>query len=305
MVATTHREGGVVSELLGIVGAMLSLGTPLVIAAAGETISERAGVLNIGLEGTMLASAYAGFYTSWQTGNPYLGLLAGCLVGVLVLGATAPLVLHLGADQVVVGTGVNLLCLGVTGTLFVMTFGRAGQLVQVPTVASFGGDVSVNAVMLVAVLLVFLSWRLLFRTDWGRAIRAAGEMPDAARAAGWSVYRLRLQAILISGVTCGLAGAYLSVAQTNSFAENMTAGRGFVVIAAVTFGRWTPLGAAGAALLIAFAYGLQFLIKAYSLPLPYQLFDALPYLIALGVLIGSGRGKAGPAALAIPYKEQR
>jgi ABC-type uncharacterized transport system permease subunit len=293
------------SELLGIVGAMLSLGTPLVIASAGETVSERAGVLNIGLEGTMLAAAYAGFYASLKTGNPYLGLVAGCIVGVLVLGATAPLVLHLGADQVVVGTGVNLFCLGLTGTLFVMTFGRGGQLVQVPTAATFGGDLSLNALMLIAPVLVYASWRLLFRTDWGRAVRAAGEMPDAARAAGWSVYRLRLQGILISGATAGLAGAYLSVAQTNSFAENMTAGRGFVVIAAVTFGRWTPFGAAGAALLIAFAYGLQFLIKAYSLPLPYQLFDALPYLIALGVLILSGRGKAGPAALAIPYKEER
>lgn len=293
------------SEILGIVGAMLSLGTPLVIAAAGETISERAGVLNIGLEGAMLASAYAGFYTSWQTGNPYLALLAGCLVGLLVLALTSPLVLHLGADQVVIGTGVNLLCLGVTGTLFVMTFGRAGQLVQVPTIATFGGDLSLNIVMLVAVAIVYMAWRALFYTDWGRAIRAAGEMPDAARAAGWSVYRLRLQGMLASGLTAGLAGAYLSVAQTNSFAENMTAGRGFVVIAAVTFGRWTPFGAAGAALLIAFAYGLQFLIKAYALPLPYQLFDALPYLIALGVLVGSGRGKAGPAALAIPYKEQR
>ncbi|MER3412705.1 MAG: ABC transporter permease [Armatimonadota bacterium] len=293
------------SELLGVIGAMLSLGTPLVIAATGETISERAGVLNIGLEGAMLASAYAGFYTSWQTGSPYLGLLAGCLVGALVLGGTAPLVLHLGADQVVVGTGVNLLCLGVTGTLFVMAFGRAGQLVQVPTVGKFAGDLSLNVVMLAAPALVYLSWRLLFRTDWGRALRAAGEMPEAATAAGWSVYRLRLQGILASGLTAGLAGAYLSVAQTNSFAENMTAGRGFVVIAAVTFGRWTPLGAAAAAMLIAFAYGLQFLIKAYSLPLPYQLFDALPYLIALGVLVGSGRGKAGPAALAMPYKEHR
>lgn len=293
------------SELLGIIGAMLSLGTPLVIAAAGETVSERAGVLNIGLEGTMLASAYAGFYTSWQTGSPYLGLLAGCLVGLLILGTTAPLVLHLGADQVVVGTGINLLCLGVTGTLFVMAFGKAGQIVQVPTVASYGGDLSLNFVMVVAIALLLLSWYALFHTDWGRALRAAGEMPDAARAAGWSVYRLRLQGILISGLTTGLAGAYLSVAQTNSFAENMTAGRGFVVIAAVTFGRWTPFGAAGAALLIAFAYGLQFLIKAYSLPLPYQLFDALPYLIALGVLVGSGRGKAGPTALAIPYKEER
>lgn len=293
------------SELLGIIGAMLSLGTPLVIAAAGETVSERAGVLNIGLEGTMLASAYAGFYTSWQTGSPYLGLLAGGLVGLLILGTTAPLVLHLGADQVVVGTGINLLCLGVTGMLFVMAFGKAGQIVQVPTVASYGGDLSLNFVMVVAVALLLLSWYALFHTDWGRALRAAGEMPDAARAAGWSVYRLRLQGILISGLTAGLAGAYLSVAQTNSFAENMTAGRGFVVIAAVTFGRWTPFGAAGAALLIAFAYGLQFLIKAYSLPLPYQLFDALPYLIALGVLVGSGRGKAGPAALAIPYKEER
>jgi simple sugar transport system permease protein len=293
------------NELVGVIGTMLSLGAPLVIAAAGETVSERAGVLNIGLEGVMLLAAYAAFWVSWQTGNPYLGLGAASFIGAIALLATAPLVIHLGADQVVVGTGMNLLALGITGTLFVQAFGRTGRLVQVETVAKFGGDFGLNLFMLAAVPIVLFTWWLLFRTRWGRAARAAGERPEAARAAGWSVVRLRLQAMAIAGVLAGLAGGYLSVAQTNSFAENMTAGRGFVVIAAVTFGRWHPIGAAGAALLIALSYGLQYLIKAYSLPLPYQLFDALPYLLALVVLVGAGRAKSGPAALALPYKEDR
>ncbi|RMG25042.1 MAG: ABC transporter permease [Armatimonadetes bacterium] len=293
------------NEVLGVIGTMLSLGTPLVIASAGETVSERAGVLNIGLEGVMLFAAYAAFWVSWKTGNPYLALGAATLVGAIALLATAPLVIHLGADQVVVGTGLNLLALGITGTLFVQAFGKTGRLVQVETVPTFAGDLGINVVMLVAVVLVVVAWWALFRTDWGRAVRAAGERPEAARAAGWSVFRLRLQAMAIAGLLGGLAGGYLSVAQTNSFAENMTAGRGFVVIAAVTFGRWHPFGAAGAALLIALSYGLQYLIKAYALPLPYQLFDALPYLLALAVLVGAGRAKSGPAALAIPYKEDR
>ena len=290
------------SVFIGLIAAMLSLGAPLIIAAAGEAVSERAGVLNIGLEGTMLASAFAGFAVASQTGSPWLGFLAGIGVALVIMAMTAELVLRRQADQVVVGTGVNLLALGVTGVLFAEMFGKTGKLVSVETVPKFGGALAVDPVMLLAPVFVFAGWFLLSKTRWGLAVRATGEAPEAAEAAGYSPIRLRFQAMLFAAVAAGVAGAYLTLAQTGSFAENMTEGRGFVVIAAVTFGRWTARGSALACLLIAFAYGLKYAINAMRLPIAPQLFDALPYLLALAVLFGAGRGASAPASLALPYK---
>jgi simple sugar transport system permease protein len=281
---------------------MLSLGTPLVIAAAGETVLERAGVLNIGLEGTLLASAFAGFAVAHEAGSPFLGFAAGVAASLVLTLVAADLILRRQADQVVVGTGVNLFALGVTGVLFVEMFGKTGKLVSVETISKFGGAIAFDAVMILTVAIVLLAWFLLNRTRWGLAVIAAGEAPQAADAAGFNPLRLRFQAMLFAGVTAGIAGAYLALAQTGSFAENMTEGRGFVVIAAVTFGRWTARGSALACLLIAFAYGLKYAINAMRLPVPPQLFDALPYLLALAVLFGAGRGASAPASLALPYK---
>lgn len=290
------------SVFLGLIAAMLSLGTPLVIAAAGEAVSERAGVLNIGLEGTLLAAAFAGFATATYTGSPWLGVLAGIGAALLLTLIVAELVLRRGAEQVVVGTGVNLFALGITGVLFIEMFGKAGKLVSVQTIPKYFGVLGVDVLMAAAVAIVWLAWFLLMRTRWGLAVRATGEAPKAAEAAGYNPLRLRFQAMLFAGVAAGIAGAYLTLAQTGSFAENMTEGRGFVVIAAVTFGRWTARGSALACLLIAFAYGTKYAISALRLPLPSQLFDALPYLLALAVLFGAGRGASAPAALALPYK---
>lgn len=290
------------SLFLGLIAAMLSLGTPLIIAAAGETISQRAGVLNIGLEGTMLSAAFAGFAVGSATSAPALGFLAGTLVALALSGITAFLVLRQGADQVVVGTGINLLGLGVTGVLFVEMFGKTGKLVSVETLPKFGGSLGLDAVMLATPLIVAGAWFLLMRTRWGLVARACGEAPYAAEAAGYRPLVVRLQAMLLAGALAGVAGAYLTLAQTGSFAENMSEGRGFVVIAAVTFGRWTAKGSALACLLIAFAYGVKYAMNALDLPLPPQLFDALPYLLALAVLFGAGRGADAPACLALPYK---
>lgn len=287
---------------IGLIAAMLSLGTPLVIAAAGEAVSERAGVLNIGLEGTMLASAFAGFALASQTGSPWLGFLAGVAAALIIMAITAELVLRRQADQVVVGTGVNLLALGITGVLFVQMFGKTGKLIGVETIPKFGGSLALDPFMFLAPILVFSAWFLLMRTRWGLAVRATGEAPEAAEAAGYSPLRLRFQALVFAAICAGIAGAYLTLAQTGSFAENMTEGRGFVVIAAVTFGRWTARGSALACLLIAFAYGLKYAINAMRLPIAPQLFDALPYLLALAVLFGAGKGASAPASLALPYK---
>lgn len=291
------------TELVGVLSAMLSLGTPLAIAGAGEAILERTGVLNIGIEGMMLAGAFVGFIVSYYTGNAWVGICGGISAGVLLAAISLWLILLLGVDQVVVGTGINLFSLGATGSLFISQFGKTGDLIAVQTVPKFGDAWSLNPLMFFALLLVLCAWFLIGKTRWGLGARACGESPQAVAAAGLSPIRIRAQALLLAGATAGLAGAYLSLAQTNSFAENMTAGRGFVVIAAVTFGRWMPLGASLACLFIALAYGVQFLSKAKDLPIPYQVFDALPYVLALAVLWAVGRGPAAPAKLGIPYRK--
>ena len=290
------------SAVPGLIGATLSLGTPLVIAAAGEVVAERAGVIDIGLEGTMLASAFAGFYVSEVTGNPWLGIAGGIAAALALFFVAAHLILRQAADQVVVGTGINIFSVGVTGWLFVALVGKTGKLASVPTIPKTAGALALNPLMIAAVAFVILSWFMLKKTRWGLAARAAGEAPFAVEAAGYSVTRLRFQAMLYAALLAGIAGAYLSVAQTSSFAENMTEGRGFVVIAAVTFGRWTSVGSALACLLISFSYGVKYLTLSLGLAVPSQLFDALPYLLALAVLAGAGRGGIAPASLAVPYR---
>lgn len=290
------------SEWVGVAGALLSFATPLLIASAGETVLEKSGILNIGLEGMMLTSAYAAFFTSHLTGSPWLGIAGGVAAAVAIALLSSLFVIRLAADQVVVGTAINLLALGVTGSLFVASFGRTGQLVSVEAVPKLGGQLALNPVMMFAIVAPILFSLLISRTRWGLAARACGESPEAVDALGFSPQRIRFQASLIAAVAAGIAGSYLTVAQTNSFAPNMTVGIGFVVIAAVTFGRWTMIGTVAASLVIASGYAVQFLLKATNPNIPYQLFDALPYLLALIVLIGAGRSSSAPAQLALPYK---
>lgn len=287
------------NEWIGIFAAMLSLGTPLVIAASGEAILERTGVLNIGLEGMMLSGAFVGFCLSFFSGSAWLGIFGGIAMGVLLALIASIFLIRFAADQVVVGTGINLLCLGTTSTLSIILFGRTGKLQSAPAIPKFGSVLSLDALMFLGVAIVVCAWYLIKKTKWGLAARGCGDSPEAVESAGFSVSRIRTQALVLAGATAGLAGAYLSLAQTSSFVPNMTAGRGFLVIAAVTFGRWMPVGSALACLLIAFALGLQSMTKALNLPIPYQLFDAMPYLVSLGVLIFVGKGSSAPAALGV------
>ncbi len=290
------------NEWMGIIAAMLSLGTPLIIAACGESVLERSGVINIGLEGVMLSGAFTGFYVSWITGNAWLGVFSGIGIGVLLSLFISWFLIRLAADQVVVGTGINLFCLGATSTLAILIFGRTGKLISAPSISKYGGQLSLDLLMLVAFGLIIWTWFLIKKTKWGLVARACGDSPDAAEANGYSVEATRTQAILFAGATGGLAGAYLSLAQTSSFVPNMTSGRGFLVIAAVTFGRWMPIGSALACLLIALALGLQSMTKAMGLSIPYQIFDAMPYLVSLLILMIVGKGAQMPLSLGIPRK---
>lgn len=275
---------------------------PIALAAIGEVVSQRSGVLNIGLEGTMLSGAFVAAWVTFATGQPWLGVAAGLVIGVILALIQAWLVLGRSVDQVVVGTGVNLLALGASGTLFRRAFGESGQLLSLATLPKFNG---IDSVMLATPLLAILLAIAIKRTGWGLLIRASGEYPKAVEAEGYSVARLRLGAIVFGGALAGLAGAYLSVGIVGSFAENMTQGRGFVAIALVTFGRWHPIAALAAALLMGALEWLQFKLQAQGSGLiPFQLLLALPYIVALLVLVFGAKGTRGPAALGQPLRSE-
>lgn len=280
------------------VGLVWQFAIPIALAALGEVVSQRSGVLNIGLEGTMLGAAFAAAYVTLHTGNPWFGLLAGILVGLVASLIQSWFVLMRRADQVVVGTAVNLLALGVTGSLFRRAFGESGQLLSVPTLPKFDGW---DAVMIATPILAIATAWALQRTGWGLLTRASGEYPKAVEAEGFSVRRVRLGAMAMGGALAGAAGAYLSIGIVGSFAENMTQGRGFMAIALVTFGRWHPVAALAAAMLIGGLEWLQFKLQAQGGGLvPFQLLLALPYLVALLVLVVGAKGTRGPAALGQP-----
>jgi ABC-type uncharacterized transport system permease subunit len=281
---------------------LLVFTAPIAIASIGETIGQKSGVINIGIEGMMLSGAFFGMLVSLQTGNPWLGVLAGTATGLLLALLASWFAISLATDQVVVGTAINLLALGVTSTLFRSRFGSSGQLLTVPKLPTLAG---IDAVILLMLVCIPLAWLLLNRTALGLALKAAGEYPKAVEAAGYSVAVLRTFGLTVSGAFAGLAGAYLSLGIAGSVAENMSAGRGFVAIALVTFGRWHPILVFAAALLVGYAETLQFALQAKSIGIPYQFFVALPYIVALVVLVISGKGTMAPRALAIPYRRDK
>lgn len=278
---------------------VLLYATPVGLAAIGETVAQRAGVIDIGLEGFMLVGAFVGVVAAEATGSWPLAMSAAILAGVLFALLQGLFALKLRSDQIVVGTAINLLAFGLTSTLYRQAYGQTGRPVILPELPKlFGLDPVV-----IGFLALVLGLELVLRsTRVGLVLRACGEYPAAVEASGFSVPLLRLAAMCVAGALAALGGAYLSIGLAGSFAEGMTAGRGFVAIAMVTFGRWRPLWVLGASLLMGFAESLQYLFQALGWRAPYQLFLALPYLVALGVLVAAGRGTAAPAALGRPFK---
>jgi general nucleoside transport system permease protein len=288
-----------------VIGDLLMFSAPVALAALGETVAQKSGLINIGLEGDMLAGAFFGMLGSYATGSPWIGLALGISVGVILALVSGWFCIHLSADQVVVGTAVNLFSIGLTGTLFRMKFGSSGQLLSVAKLPRFAALADTDPIILFMAFAAVLLWFVLNKTAWGLAVRAAGEAPKAAEAAGFSVQKLRFQALGVGGFFGGMAGAYLSLGVAGSFAENMTAGRGFVAIAMVTFGRWRPVYVFFAALLIGYADSLQFLLQGGASKVPPHLLLAMPYVLALVVLIIVGKGTQAPEALAKPYRREK
>jgi general nucleoside transport system permease protein len=295
----------------GFFAAAVRVATPIMLAATGETVTQRSGVLNLGIEGMMLAGALAATLGATAVG-PWTGVALGIAAGTVLAAVFALVVIGARADQVIAGTAITLGAVGLTGTIYRQAYGTGGAGLDLPTLAPIPlpglsslpilgpALFSQPAPTYLGLLAVPIVWWLLFRTRAGLALRATGESAEVARASGVPTRRVRAAATLVGGAFAGLAGATLVLAQVGSFAERMTAGRGYVAIAIVVLGRWHPVGVAVAALAFGAAMALQFLFQTLELALPYQLFLMLPYVLALLALAGMvGRVRA-PADLAKP-----
>lgn len=278
--------------------------TPLALAALGETVTERAGIINIGLEGAIIAGAFGAFVAT-GVGGVWLGLAGAGASGALIAAVFAFFVVRLRADQIISGTAISLFSLGLTATLYRQMYGATGAALSIPTMTAASVPVLSSIPLVgralfdqppITYLLYLLApsiWWWMYRTHSGLSLRAIGEDPRAAAAAGVGVPRTQLLAVLFGGCLGGIAGGVLVVAQSGSFAEGMSAGRGFIVIAVVVLGRWHPLGVIAAALIFAAVSALQYLFQAMGWSIPYQAFLALPYVLTL-------LGLAGIAGRAVP-----
>ncbi len=298
---------------------MLRYATPLIFAAIGGMFAERSGVVNIGLEGMMLTGAFFGVWGADKTSSWELGLLVAIAAGGLMALLHAFFSIHLRVDQIVGGTAVNFLALGLTGYVFIDVYGQEGTPTDIPSIPNvdlgrvneipFLGDIvgDLNLMIWLALLLVVAAWVVMFKTPIGLRIRSVGEHPVAADTVGISVFGVRYGSVVLSGMLAAAGGAYLSIGFLGSFNENMTAGRGFIALAALIFGNWRPFGAAAACLLFGFSSALAFRLPVYSksagLPIDV-LFQALPYVLTLIAVAGVIGRSIPPAAVGRPYQKQ-
>lgn len=270
--------------------------TPIIYAALGGVMSERSGVVNIGLEGMMIAGAFTAVFVSGVTGSPVFGVLAGIGAGALlgsVLGLAATV---FKVDQIVAGTGINLVAAGGAAYALMLIYNQPGAS---PQVNALGNDYWILIVL--AFICALVLHAVLFFTPWGLRVRACGENPRAVNDAGLHPLRLRVAAVILSGALAGLGGTFLSIGEVNLYSDGMTAGRGFIALAAVIFGRWTPWGATGAAIFFGFFEALQYVLQGRMSWLPADAMQAIPYIAALFAIAGLvGKVKA-PAADGIPY----
>jgi simple sugar transport system permease protein len=279
----------------------------------GELLVEESGIINIGIEGGMLAGAFFALAVAWFSGSIALGLIAGIAASIALNAALASLAVNLAVNQVVAGTALDILALGLTGVLYRRFFGLTGSafvvrqmsaiplgpLARLPIIGRALFDQ--NALVYTAFALVPIFSFLCTRTRYGLRLRAAGERPEAADALGVDVYRLRWEALIVSGALTGLGGAFLTLGYAGTFVEGMSAGRGFVALAVVILGRWNAWGCALASILFGAAMALQFGFQALGTAIPYQFFLALPYALTLVILAVLGGQADAPGALGEPY----
>jgi simple sugar transport system permease protein len=281
----------------------IRLATPLLLAALGGLFSERAGVINIALEGLMLAGAFTAAAMTHYSGSPWIGLLSGVVAGVAVAALHAVASIRYRADQVVSGTAINILMTGVPAMLSGAFFLSSGATPQIPK-----ENLIPYTPVVLALLLVAATWYVLYRTPFGLRLRAVGENPEAADAAGVSVTGMRYSAVLISGALAAIGGAYLSIGQSSLFTRNMTSGRGFIALAALIFGKWRPVQTMLACLLFGATEALA--IRMQGVPIrgteiPNQFVQIIPYVLTIVVLAGFIGHSRAPRALGIAYQKEK
>ncbi len=299
---------------VGLFAAAIRMATPIIYAGLGGMFSERVGITNIGLEGTMLTSAFAGVVASHYTGNAWIGVLTSVITGGLVSLVLAILTIKYAGDQVVSGTGINIMALGFTSYMTQIIWGSRGASDSVQAIS----DISIPIIKDLPILgpifgthsplvyfmpiVVFASYYVLFKTPFGLRIRAVGEHPVAAETAGVNVIRIKYTGVIISGMLAGLGGAFLSLSHLNLFTRGMTGGRGFIAMAAMIFGKWMPVGILASGMLFGFADALQIRLQSLGI-LPPQIILMIPYLLTIAILAGVV-GKAVAPSDYKPYKKE-
>jgi len=299
--------------LVSLIGATLRVATPLIFATLGELFCERAGILNLGIEGIMFLGAFAGFTTASLTGSLWLGLIGAIVSGMLSGLLLSFFAVRLGVNQHVSGLGLTLLATGLSLFLFRVIFKENQNLPSVvpfqqlnlfPNYPILHEIFSQYLLTYIAIAIIPVVWFVIFRTNYGLKIRSVGDNPEATDAAGINVYRLRTSALVIGGGLMAIGGAFLSIAQLGKFTFGIIEGRGWVCIALIIFGNWHPVKVLWGALLFGGVQALQSRLQITGIKLPYELFLALPYIVTIIALTLAGRNASYPAALLKPYKRE-
>ncbi len=299
-------------ELLLFLGAALRISVPYMLSAVGASFSERGGVINIGLEGIMLNGALAYTLGAHASGDPWLGLVAALIAGLATAALHALVTVGMKADQITSGLGINLLAMGLTRFVLRQVFhssSNSPRVVGLPEWGAFGlrdlpalGPVLATPLVLITLMLVVASQWAVFRSVFGLRLRSIGERPEAAAALGLSIARYRTAGVLVSGALAGLAGAWLASEQ-HSFTDGMTGGRGYIALAAMIVGKWSPLGAAAACLLFGAAEALQIVLQGSGFP--SELLQMLPYAVTMLALAGFIGRAVAPRSVGVPFDPER
>jgi len=292
--------------IISLLSSTLRISIPIAFAALGAIFCERVGIVNIGLEGMMLGGAFAGVWGSHLTGSPYIGLLFAMFAGALFGLIHAVLTIQFKTDHIISGLGINLLSLGLTTVLMENIWGNRGRsglvtglgnvkipgLVDIPVIGPILGNTTILLYLLIVCVIV--AWIVLYKTVFGLRVRVIGDNPKVADSLGINVYMMQYIGVILCGVLAGLGGAYLSIGDINMFSRDMTAGRGYIALAALIFGGWNPFGVFGASLLFGFAQALQIRLQVVNIPV--QFVEMLPYLVTILVLIFYRSRSRGPIA---------
>jgi len=302
-------------SMIGMLESTIVRATPLALGALAGVLCERSGVVNIAIEGMMLFAAFVGAFAASAAGNLWLGMALAVGAGALFAYIHAGLSVTYKVDQIISGTVINFFALGITSYLAAQiltktpSLNRSGTFnrIRIPLLGDipFFGEVLFNNNIYIYIMYVLLPFTtyMLFRSRWGLRVRAVGEHPKAADTVGINVFKTRYRSVMLGGAAAGLAGSFLSLGSVGSFQENMTAGRGFIALAAMIFGRWNPMGALAAAALFGFSESLESKLAIIGTPIPSEFLHMTPYIVTLFVVAGLGGRARPPAADGVPYEK--